>query len=378
MLRKHHPTYRKQFKPKHAFTDEDAKKGILILLAACSETTVGVENLRKTESKGRQPAPNFGRYMKKDRFKYFLAGLPALWMNQTSWDTYFGDGKAKKMAWEDFQPVVDIFNTNRMTTGDEEAWETWFAVVDESMSGWRPKTTKTGGTSHSSHVLTLSHLPLLPTPARTSTTSRNLTQIRHRCLFRRLQPVPLGTQLKNLLDAGSGQLQHNEVAEGKAAIQSKMYCESPSHLPSKKKTARRATIRASKRSGSQSPPPSPSKVHMTKYRKGDNRAPTTKDRKGGRATSRQRQATCVMCRMWQEEPKKTTFTCPDCDVPLCANTSSAIASRKPHPDRPLTCCLKQHQEESDPRICCNPLRGSSRVVVPRELKRFPGEASSHP
>lgn len=45
MLRKHHATYRKHHKESNALTDEEVKKGMLILLAASGETAVSVENL---------------------------------------------------------------------------------------------------------------------------------------------------------------------------------------------------------------------------------------------------------------------------------------------------------------------------------------------
>lgn len=51
-----------------------------------------------------------------------------------------------------------------------------------------------------------------------------------------------------------------------------------------------------------------------------------------------------------------------------------IMSRRYHPDRPQTCCMKQHLAETDPRIRCDPLRGTGRVSVPKDPRNYEEEA----
>lgn len=84
-------------------------------------------------------------------------------------------------TWDIFIPVVEGFNDSRARIFKRAIR----VVLDESMSGWRPKTSKRGG---------------LP----------NIT-------FLVRKPVPLGTEFKNSAGGASGCLLYLEVQEGKHA-----------------------------------------------------------------------------------------------------------------------------------------------------------------
>jgi len=181
------------------FTDDDIKTGILMLLAAAGETASGVEGLFSKEKVGRREPTNFGRYMEKEKYKLFMKGLPALWMHKDNW------GKAMSganLTWKFFQPVMDVFNKIRLQTSEGEAWAIWEACLDESMSGWRPKTSKLGGMPN------LTHEPR--------------------------KPVPLGTMFKNIACLMSGHIVFNEPQEGKEGMAHKKYRGEKSSLPSGK------------------------------------------------------------------------------------------------------------------------------------------------
>lgn len=132
-------------KRKVRLTDDDVKLCLLLVLAATEEAEVGVENLFSSEKLGRHDPPDFQRYVQKNTFKAFLSALPFVWTEPEAWGRLSTFGKG---TWEDFQPVLDHFNQHRFRVGDDELWKVWEVCVDESMSGWRPKSTKTGGLPH--------------------------------------------------------------------------------------------------------------------------------------------------------------------------------------------------------------------------------------
>jgi hypothetical protein len=144
----------------------------LLLIAAVYEADVGVENLWKTgESGGRHQYANFGQYVPKINFKAFLSCAAFLFCDKKYW--YVED---RDRGWETFEPVLVNFNDKR-----KELFKVSLLMLDESMSGWRPKTTKLGG---------------LP----------NIT-------FEPRKPVPLGTQLKNGVECLSGVLAFQDVVQ---------------------------------------------------------------------------------------------------------------------------------------------------------------------
>ncbi|CAB9530025.1 hypothetical protein SEMRO_2714_G335340.1 [Seminavis robusta] len=156
------------------FHDPDApdpdwiiKQAYLLMIAAATEADVGVDNLwLYGKSGGRRDRANFGQYMPKLWFKCFLAAAPYMFCDKEHW---FKERREK--PWEIFSDALDSFNEKRV-----QLFKNVLAMMDETMSGWRPKTSKTGG---------------LP----------NIS-------FEPRKPVPLGTMLRNAVECMTGCLIH--------------------------------------------------------------------------------------------------------------------------------------------------------------------------
>ena len=96
--------------------------------------------------------------------------------------------------WEVFLPCLVKFNGQR-----QHLIKTTMLMLDELMSGWRPKTSKLGG---------------LP----------NYTYEPH-------NPVPLGTMFRNSVECLSGVLVHQDVVQLSEVQSRKKYFNELSHLP---------------------------------------------------------------------------------------------------------------------------------------------------
>ena len=150
----------------------------------------GVENLWKSgPSTGRHNYPDFGQYMPKNYFKAFCSAAPFAWAEEKYW---YED--SRDVPWEVFLPCLDSFNEKR-----QRLIKTFLLLIDESMSGWRPKTTKFGG---------------LP----------NYT-------FEPRKPVPLGTMFRNGVECISGVLVVQDVVQNPEQQSRKAYNGLPSALP---------------------------------------------------------------------------------------------------------------------------------------------------
>lgn len=140
--------------------------GIIVASAAYGEKG---ENLFREGGKGIIYAPNLGRFMKFYRFKDIKSFIP--WMVKD-------ESRKDKDPWWQFVKAVEDFNANRKSTVAASIWK----VFDESMSAYRPRTTKTGG---------------LP----------NISWIERK-------PEPLGTELKNVACALTGIMLALEIQRG--------------------------------------------------------------------------------------------------------------------------------------------------------------------
>ena len=116
---------------------------VTLLVAATLEVDNGVENLwKRGDTDGWKTHANFGQFIPKNYFKAFLSGFPWLWADKEKhWYT-----NPKHMPWEQILPFVDEYNKKR-----NNLLRVLFLVLDESMSGFRPKTTKTGGLPNITH-----------------------------------------------------------------------------------------------------------------------------------------------------------------------------------------------------------------------------------
>jgi hypothetical protein len=179
------------------FHDEDAddpdwmvKQGYTLMIAAVTEVQNGTENLwKRGRSGGRHHYPNFGQYMPLNWFKAFVSAAPYCWCDEKHW---YVDRRDR--LWDIFLPCLDRFNERRRSL-----IKTVLLLLDESMSGWRPKTSKFGG---------------LP----------NYT-------FEPRKPVPLGTMFRNGVDCFTGCIVYQDVVQNPETQSRKKYYREVSSLP---------------------------------------------------------------------------------------------------------------------------------------------------
>lgn len=117
----------------------------------------------------------------------FTSAFPRLWSPEHLW-------YSTNVPWESFLPFVEAFNRQR-----QQLLKTVYMLLDESMSAWRPKTTKFGG---------LPNLMLEPR-----------------------KPKPLGTMFKNGVEATTGILVCQDIMQGAEAQAGKKYYGDQSSMP---------------------------------------------------------------------------------------------------------------------------------------------------
>ena len=170
--------------------DWKVKQCYLLLIAACTEVEIGVMNLWKNgPSEGRRDYPDFGQYMPREYFNAWKSAAAFAWCDKSHWYK-----PATDMPWDVFQPCLDSFNSKR-----HALLNAWSIILDESMSGWRPKTTKFGG---------------LP----------NYT-------YEPRKPVPLGTMFKNSAECATKCMVFQDVVKAAEVQSAKKYCDELSHTP---------------------------------------------------------------------------------------------------------------------------------------------------
>ena len=164
----------------------------LLMIASATEVVNGIDNLWKSgPSVGRHAYPDFGQCVPINYFKAFASAAPYCWSPERYWyeDT-------RDVPWEVFLPCLQGYNNKR-----RRIIKTVLMLLDESMSGWRPKTTKLGG---------------LP----------NYT-------FEPCKPVPLGTMFRNGVECISGVLVVQDVVQNPELQAQKAYHGDVSSLPDK-------------------------------------------------------------------------------------------------------------------------------------------------
>ena len=136
----------------HDFTEKEFLIGNAIVVGAsdCSEKG---ENLWENSRSNRQwkkhwvsvsSPTNFGQYMRYYRFKQFKQFFPLIW--QESSQPVVVDNNN---SWWKFEPAIRTFNDNRR----ELITPSSIIAIDESMSAFRPQTTKTGRLPNISYIL---------------------------------------------------------------------------------------------------------------------------------------------------------------------------------------------------------------------------------
>jgi Transposase IS4 len=158
--------------PENDDPDWIVKQAYLLLIAAANEAEVGVESLWKIGSTGgRRNYPDFGQYMPCNYFKAFMSAAAKVFGPEEEWYT-----DKRDIPWEAFTPALESFNNKRRSL-----FHLKFLMMDESMSGWRPKTSKLGG------------LPNISYEPR--------------------KPVPLGTMLRNAAECVTGCLVYQDISQ---------------------------------------------------------------------------------------------------------------------------------------------------------------------
>jgi hypothetical protein len=137
----------------------------------------------------RRNYPDFGRFMSINEMQAFCSSAPYAWADEKYW--YLPD---RDTPWDMFLPCIYEFNDRR-----QSLIGSMMVLLDESMSGWRPKTSKLGG------------LPNISYEPR--------------------KPVPLGTMFWNGADCMSGVLVFQDVVQSPEVQSRKSYFNEQSHLP---------------------------------------------------------------------------------------------------------------------------------------------------
>ena len=171
---------------------------ITILITAACEVERGIDNLFKRGlSDGFKDYPNYGQYIPKNYMKCFMAAFPYMWCEEKYW---YED--PRNLSWAVISQFVDEYNGMR-----SNLLNVIYLVLDESMSAWRPKTSKMGGLPH------ITHEPR--------------------------KPKPLGTMIRNGAECTTGIFAHHDIVEGVDTQRLKKYLIDPddeskpckSHLP---------------------------------------------------------------------------------------------------------------------------------------------------
>ena len=122
-------------------------------------------------------------------FRCFQSAAAMCWADPKYW---YAD--KDEVPWEVFMPCINEFNSKRRSL-----LKAVLLMLDESMSGWRPKTSKLGG---------------LP----------NYT-------YEPRKPIPLGMMFRNGVECITGIFLFNDPVQGPEKQQMKKYHGDPSNLP---------------------------------------------------------------------------------------------------------------------------------------------------
>ena len=133
--------------------------------------------------------PDFGRFLSVNEMKCFCSAAPYCWCDKQYW--FVPD---RDTPWDVFLPCLHAYNKTRKSLVN-----TMLLILDESMSGWRPKTSKLGG---------------LP----------NYT-------YEPRKPVPLGTMFRNDAECMSGILVFQDVVQLSEVQSRNFFKNKKSHLP---------------------------------------------------------------------------------------------------------------------------------------------------
>ena len=162
----------------HDISEREFWKFWAVLLAARIEGKQGGQLWQKDEPEGYGCKVNLSRYLKEFRFHEIKRFIPYLFAE---------DGLKDTDPWWQFKAGVDLYNENRKKNVSPSLLKTF----DESMSAFRPRTTRYGNLPHLSNI------------AR--------------------KPEPLGTEFKVTNSTKIGICLYLEIQRGKEGMQSHKY-----------------------------------------------------------------------------------------------------------------------------------------------------------
>jgi hypothetical protein len=142
--------------------DWKVKQCLLALIAASSEIEDGFACWTSGQGPGRKSLPDFGKWVALNEMKCFVSTAKWIFAERKWWYR-----EARDIAWDMFLPMIHKWNACRV-----KLLVAFLLILDESMSGWRPKNSKSGG---------------LP----------NIS-------FEPRKPVPLGTMLRDAAECVTG------------------------------------------------------------------------------------------------------------------------------------------------------------------------------
>jgi len=114
--------------------DWKIKQCYLLLIAGATEMENGIESLWKRMKKRHCLYPHFGRLMRLNEMKAFCSAAPYCWSDEVHWYSPQCD-----TPWDVFLPYIFEFNDRCQCL-----IKTMLLMLNESMSGWHPKTSKLG------------------------------------------------------------------------------------------------------------------------------------------------------------------------------------------------------------------------------------------
>lgn len=169
--------------------DWKTKQCILVMISAASEVENGMACWDAGPGLGLKDAPDFGKWMPKDEMKCFMSCAAFIWADKEWWFC-----NRRDVDWDAFMPTINAWNFART-----KLCVTFLLMLDESMSGWKPKCSKRGG---------------LP----------NIT-------YEPRKPVDLGTMLRNAAECHTGILMHIDPVMSPERQGHKEYVRTLNYLP---------------------------------------------------------------------------------------------------------------------------------------------------
>ena len=181
--------------------------------------------------------------------------------------------KSEADPWKMIRDFVDDFNSNRrnnLTPGGQFCY-------DESMSQWKPRTSKTGGLPHLSFV--------------------------------QRRPMPLRTEFKNVVDCDTGLMYHLEIQEGKVGMADKKHVvELGGQAAHTLVSYNRQREPETDQTGEVAAVDSHGSTDDESDADGDSKVP-------GKPSRIQRN--CTWCHRVHHVNTKTSYKCAQCDLPFC-------------------------------------------------------------